>query len=163
MKLLSEAIEKTRREEQKGTPELKGHRFALLKNPENMHDDELAFASALLSRRSTMKTAKAFHLRLSFQDFYAQPARAAKRFLHRWCSWASRSRVPEMVRVARTLRKHAAGVLRWFTSRITTGLLEAINSPIQSAKARARGFRTTANLKAIIYLIAGKLDLQSTH
>ena len=163
MKLLSEAIEKTRREEQKGTPELKGHRFALLKNPENMRDDELEFASALLSRRSTMKTAKAFHLRLSFQDFYAQPARAAKRFLHRWCSWASRSRVPEMVRVARTLRKHAAGVLRWFTSRITNGLLEAINSLIQSAKARARGFRTTANLKAIIYLIAGKLDLQSTH
>ena len=68
-----------------------------------------------------------------------------------------------MVRVARTLRKHAAGVLRWFTSRITNGLLEAINSLIQSAKARARGFRTTANLKAIIYLIAGKLDLQSTH
>ena len=34
---------------------------------------------------------------------------------------------------------------------------------IQSAKARARGFRTTENLKAITYLIAGKLDLQSTH
>jgi transposase len=163
MKLLSEAIEKTRREEQKSTPDLKGHRFALLKNPENMRDDELEFASALLSRQSTMKTARAFHLRLSFQDFYTQPARAAKHFLRRWCSWASRSRVPEMVRVARTLRKHAAGVLRWFTSRITNGLLEAINSLIQSAKARARGFRTTQNLKAIIYLIAGKLDLQSTH
>lgn len=163
MKLLSEAIEKTRREEQKSAPDLKGHRFALLKNPENMRDDELEFASALLSRRSSTKTAKAFHLRLSFQDFYAQPARAAERFLRSWCSWASRSRVPEMVRVSRTLRKHAAGVLRWFTSRITNGLLEAINSLIQSAKARARGFRTTANLKAIIYLIAGKLDLQSTH
>lgn len=163
MKLLGEAVEKTRRQEQKGVPYLKGHRFAILKNPESMRDDELEFASALLTRRNTMKTARAFHLRLSFQDFYAQPARAAKEFLRSWCSWASRSRVPEMVRVARTLRKHAAGVLRWFTSRITNGLLEAINSLIQSAKARARGFRTTTNLKAIIYLIAGKLNLQVTH
>jgi len=163
MQLLSEAVEKTRREEQKTTPDLKGHRFAVLKNPENMRDEELEFAATLLSRRSTMKTARAFHLRLTFQDFYAQPARAAERFLRHWCSWASRSRVTEMVRVARTLRKHAAGVLRWFTSRITNGVLEAINSLIQSAKARARGFRSTANLKAIIYLIAGKLDLQTTH
>jgi transposase len=163
MQLLSEAVEKTRRDEQKTTPDLKGHRFAVLKNPENMREDELEFAATLLSRRSTMKTARAFHLRLTFQDFYAQPARSAKRFLRDWCSWASRSRVPEMVRVARTLRKHAAGVLRWFASRITNGVLEAINSLIQSAKARARGFRTTANLKAIIYLIAGKLNLQASH
>jgi len=163
MKLLSEAIEKTRRQEQKTAPHLKGHRFAVLKNPENMRDDELAFASALISRHHTMKTARAFHLRLSFQDFYAQPARAAKQFLRRWCSWASRSRVPEMIRVSQTLRRHEEGVLRWFVSRITNGLLEGINSLIQSAKARARGFRTTENLKAIIYLIVGKLDLQTTH
>ena len=162
-KLLSEAVERTRREEQKRQPDLKGHRFVVLKNPENMRDDELQFASALLARQHTIKTARAFHLRLSFQDFYAQPARAAKQFLRSWCSWASRSRVPEMVRVARTLRRHAEGVLRWFVSRITNGFLEAINSLIQSAKARARGFRTTENLKAIIYLIAGKLDLQITH
>lgn len=163
MKLLSEAIDKTRREEQRTIPDLKGHRFALLKNPENMRDDELAFASALISRRSTMKTARAFHLRLSFQDFYAQPARTAKQFLRRWCSWASRSRIDEMIRVSQTLRRHEEGVLRWFISRITNGLLEGINSLIQSAKARARGFRTTENLKAIIYLIVGKLDLQVTH
>jgi len=163
MKLLSEAIDKTRREEQKTIPDLKGHRFALLKNPENMRDDELAFASALISRRSTMKTARALHLRLSFQDFYTQPARTAKQFLRRWCAWASRSRIDEMIRVSQTLRRHEQGVLRWFVSRITNGLLEGINSLIQSAKARARGFRTTENLKAIIYLIVGKLDLQVTH
>ncbi|HYH05442.1 MAG TPA: transposase, partial [Thermoanaerobaculia bacterium] len=41
--------------------------------------------------------------------------------------------------------------------------LEGLNSLIQSAKARARGFRTTRNLANIIYLIAGKLDLAITH
>ena len=45
-------------------------------------------------------------------------------------------------------------MLRWFTSRISNGLLEAINSLIQSAKAKARGFRSTR------YLIAGKPDFK---
>ena len=38
--------------------------------------------------------------------------------------------------------------------------MEAINSLVQAAKAKARGYRSTRNLKAIIYLIAGKLDIQ---
>lgn len=163
MKLLGEAITDTRREEQKTHPDLKGKRYALLTNPENMSDDQLAFASALLARYSTMKTARAFHLRLAFQDFYAQPARSAKVFLRRWCSWASRSRVPAMVKVAKTIREHWDGVLRWFVSRITNGLLEGINSLVQSAKTRARGYRNPEYLKTMIYLIAGKLDLQVTH
>jgi transposase len=43
------------------------------------------------------------------------------------------------------------------------GLLEGINSLVQAAKRRARGYRTTRNLIAMVYLIAGKLDMTSTH
>ena len=38
------------------------------------------------------------------------------------------------------------------------GILEGINSMVQAAKARARGYRTTQNLITMIYLIAGKLN-----
>ncbi|MEC4684291.1 MAG: transposase, partial [Nitrospirota bacterium] len=38
--------------------------------------------------------------------------------------------------------------------------LEGINSLIQAAKAKARGYRTTRNLITIIYLIGGKLDFR---
>jgi hypothetical protein len=51
----------------------------------------------------------------------------------------------------------------WFTSRTTNGLLEGINSLIQAAKAKARGYRTSRNLIAMVYLIAGKLELNVTH
>ena len=51
-------------------------------------------------------------------------------------------------------------MLRWFTSRISNGILEAINSLIQSAKAKARGFRSTSYLITMVYLIAGKLDFK---
>jgi transposase len=39
------------------------------------------------------------------------------------------------------------------------GIMEAVNSFVQAAKAKARGYRSIRNLKAIIYLIAGKLEL----
>ena len=61
---------------------------------------------------------------------------------------------------ARTVMRHRDGILRWFDSRIANGLIEGINSLIQAAKAKARGYRSTRTLKAITYLIAGKLDLR---
>jgi transposase len=41
---------------------------------------------------------------------------------------------------------------------VSNGILEGINSLVQAAKARARGYRTTKNLITMIYMIAGKLD-----
>jgi transposase len=159
-KLIGDAVDKTRRDDRAAHPELKGQRYALLRNPETMNDAQLEFASSLLLKESTMRTARAFHLKLAFADFWHQPAQHAEAYLKKWHSWAVRSRIPHMVRAARTIRQHWSGVLRWFESRITNGLLEGLNSLIQSAKARARGFRTTRNLANIIYLIAGKLDLR---
>ena len=57
------------------------------------------------------------------------------------------------------IKRHWNGILRWFQTRIANGIMEAINSLVQAAKAKARGYRSTRNLKAIIYLIAGKLEL----
>ena len=59
-----------------------------------------------------------------------------------------------------TLGSDKRGVLRWFDSRIANGLIEDLNSLVPVAKVKARGYRSTRNLKAIIYLIAGKLGLQ---
>jgi transposase len=51
-------------------------------------------------------------------------------------------------------------VLQWSNSKIANGLIEEVNSLVQAAKAKARGYRSTRNLEAIIYLLAGKLDLR---
>ena len=61
---------------------------------------------------------------------------------------------------ARTIMRHRDGILRWFTSKIANGLIEGINSLVHAATAKARGYRSTRNLKSITYLIAGKLDLR---
>ena len=51
------------------------------------------------------------------------------------------------------------GILAWHTSRLNNGLLEGINSLVQAAKARARGYRNKNNMITMIYLTAAKLPL----
>jgi len=58
------------------------------------------------------------------------------------------------------MKRHWDGILRWFTSKINNGILEGINSLIQAAKAKARGYRTVKNLITMIYLIGGKLEFR---
>ena len=65
-----------------------------------------------------------------------------------------------MVKAADTVKKQWSGVLGWFRSKLTNGLMEGINSLIQAAKGRTRGFKTERYLKTMIYLIVGKLALQ---
>jgi transposase len=65
-----------------------------------------------------------------------------------------------MKKVARTIKRRRNGILRCFHSKIANGLIEGINSLVQAAKAKARGYRSLRNLVAIDYLIAGKIDLR---
>ena len=74
-----------------------------------------------------------------------------------------RSRLEPIKAFAYTVDDHWAGVLRWHRTRISNGVLEGINSLVQAAKRRARGYRTKTNLIAMTYLIAGKLDMASAH
>ena len=110
-----------------------------------------------------LKTAKAYQIKLTFQQLYEQPRERAEEFLKRWYFWATHSRLQPIIEAARTIKRHWDGVLRWFESGITNGVLEGINSLIQASKAKARGYRSLRNLITIVYLVAGKLDLSVTH
>ena len=104
-------------------------------------------------------TVRATHLRRVFQDIFAfDSMEEAEPLLKHWYFWAAHSRIAPMIKAAKTIKKHWTGVLRWFTSRISNGPLEAINSLNQSAKRKARGFRSTRYLITMVYLIAAKLD-----
>jgi transposase len=159
MKLIGEAVDKQRRIEVKARPELRGSRFVWLKNEQNLTTAGRAQLATLSKQH--LKTARAYQLRCAFQEVYAQPTRGwAELMLDQWDSWAMRSRIEPIKDVARTIRRHRDGILAWFDSRIANGLIEGINSLVQAAKAKARGYRNSETLKAMTYLIAGKLDLR---
>lgn len=158
VKLMNEAVDEVRRGEQRAAPELKKTRFLWLKNKSDLKADEKERFAALLA--STIKTAQAYRFKVALQGVYDQPARYAPALLRSWILWASLSGLPPVERVARTIEEHLDGVLRWFKSGLTNGLLEGMNSLVQAAKAKARGFRSARKMKVVIYLLLSKLDFQ---
>lgn len=156
VRLVSKALEDTRKVEQKDRPELKKGRHALLKNPENLTNEQAERLIAIMSV-SNLQTARAYRIKRAFQALYEQPRDYAEAYLTRWYFWATHSRIPAIIKAAHTVRDHWDGILRWFHSGITNAALEGLNSLIQAAKARARGYRTAKNFITIAYLIAGQL------
>jgi transposase len=158
LKILNEAVDEVRRQEQGLIPELKKTRYIWLKNPENLKQREASVFEALQLKKLNLKTMRAYHIRLNFQELWNQTAQEAEIFLKKWYFWATHSRLEPIKEAAYTIKRHWTGILRWFRSRINNGILEAINSLVQAAKARARGYRTTKNLITMTYLIADKLN-----
>jgi len=159
VKLLNEAVDQVRREEQKSRPELKGTRYLWLRNPLTLSATQIAQYDRLHLPSLNLKTARAYHLKLAFQEIWQLQLAEAEVHLKAWYNWAIRSKLEPMKRFARTIREHWNGVLNWFQSGISNGILEGLNSLIQAAKSKARGYRSTRNLIAMAYLIGGRLKL----
>lgn len=159
VKIVNQAVDQVRRAERKDHTLLAGTRYLWLRNPDNLSERQRAIFQDLPMRH--LKTARAWRIRLAFQDFYEQPtATAGVAYLKRWYFWATHSRLPPIIDAAHTVRRHWHGILRWFHSKIANGLIEGINSLVQAAKAKARGYRSMRNLMAMVYILAGKLDLR---
>ena len=157
MKLMGHAVDQVRREEARETNLLRRTRYHWLKNPEKLTRVQRETLSAL--SKHNLKTARAYPIRLTLREFFEQPdRRSGEAFLKRWYFWATHSRLAPVIEAARTIKRHWEGVLNWFAGRLNTGLLEGINSLVQAAKARVRGYRTNRNLITMAYLIAGKLE-----
>jgi transposase len=159
VKIVNDAVDQVRRGEQKHQRLLKGTRYIWLRNPANLTERQRTTLDNLPTQH--LKTARAYQIRLAFQELYQQDTpKQAGQYLKRWYFWATHSRLPPMIDAAYTIKRHWDGILRWFDSRIANGLIEGINSLVQAAKAKARGYRSIRNLKTMVYLLAGKLDLR---
>lgn len=152
----NEAVDEVRRTERKSCAELKDTRYMWLKNPENLTAAQQEIMVKL--KDCDLDTAKAYRMRLILQEIYRYPAAIAPMVLKDWIQWGLRCQLPPMVEVAKMLQKHYDGVVRWFSSNLTNGLLEGVNSLFQAAKRKARGYRSEKNMIAIVYVLAGKLN-----
>jgi transposase len=160
MKLVNEAVDAVRKGEAHSQPDLEKSRWLWLKNPERLSAKQSTKLQELLKNQN-LKTAQAYQFRLTFQEIFTiQNRHQGAVLLKAWIENAKASGLPPLVKVAYTLMNHWDGVLRWFESQITNGILEGFNSLLQSAKAKARGYRTHKNFINMACLILGKLDLR---
>jgi transposase len=158
MKMVNQAVDEVRREEQKGNRFLKKTRFLWLKNPKNLTERQQKELGPL--KDMNLKTVRAYNLKLSFQMFWTIPdSNLAEEYLKKWFFWATHSRLQPFISLAYTIKDHWMGILNYFTNKVTNGLLEGLNSLIQSLKANARGYCNDDNFMTMIYLRHGLLDL----
>jgi transposase len=160
MKIISTAVNDVRKAEVKEQDLLRGQKYLFLKNRQNLTESQLMKLKAIESMpQLNLKTVRAYHIRENFQEIYKEATRDNfVRALKKWYFWATHSRIGPVRDAAKTIKRHWSGVLRWYDSKINNGILEGLNSLVQAAKAKARGYRTFKNLKTIIYMLTGKLD-----
>ncbi len=104
---------------------------------------------------------KAMHIIENFQEIYhAQTKYDFERLLKNWYFGETHSRLKPIKQAAYTIRRYRDGILAWFESRINNGILEGLNSIIQSCKAITRGYKTTRNFKIIAYLVTDDLKFK---
>jgi transposase len=156
---LSEAVDAVRRAEVTTRPELKHTRWLWLKNHASLSARQRGELHRLMRPSAQLATARALRWREDFQAFYDQHPSYAPEYLRRWCYGAKRSRLQPIKDFVALAEKHWDGIIAWHASHLSNGLLEGINSLVQAAKARARGYRNKNKMITIIYLTAAKLPL----
>jgi transposase len=158
MTKMNKALDKVRIEEVKERLELKNTKYIWLKNKKNLNEKQQSRFNTL--KDLNLKTVRAYQIKVTLQELWNCKSRQqAEMFLKKWYFWATHSRLEPIKEFAKTVKNHWDGILNFFNTKITNGIIEGLNSKIKTAMKRAYGFKSFVYLRTIIYLVAGKLAL----
>lgn len=131
---------------------LKGVRWLLLKRPEHLDPARGERERLEEALRLNEPLATAYYLKEELGEFWEQAdEEEATAFLLDWLAQAEASGIPILVGLAKTLRKHALGLLAWYDYPISTGPLEGTNNKIKTMQRQAYGYRDEEFFKLKIY------------
>jgi transposase len=137
---------------------IKHTRWALLKDPDNWTDRQREQIEQL--RRSRHVLFRAWLLKEELRDLYRlPPGRRPDAHLDGWLARASRSRIPAMLDLSRTVRKHRESILAAVDLGLSNSKLEGLNSKIRLINHRGYGHHTAAAVIAMIYLCCSGITI----
>jgi len=164
-----EAVEAVRRQETRqdaqARQELEKTSWLWRKNPEGWTEREAARWEQL--RGKPLVTGLAYAMRLELQRAYAAvTASEARRRFVQWCAWVrseaealTSGLLEPMRKAADMVTRHLDGILAHWKQGLTTAFLEGLNSLFSATKRKARGYRSTEYQTAMLYFVAGKLNI----
>lgn len=163
LKIINEAVDEVRREEAKTNPLLKKTRYIFLKNETSLTDKQRAKKEELKLADLNLKSMEALRLRETFQQIYhADTETTFTGLLQEWLDWVLNCGLPARRKAAQTVQQHLSGIANWMRSKINNGILEGLNSIIQAAKRKARGYGKK-HFATMAFLLTGKLDLHKVN
>lgn len=133
---------------------LKGTRWLLLKNPENLDDerDERKRLEKALALNKPL--ACVYYMKEDLRQIWDQrDGPAAEVFLDDWIARARRSGIQMLLKFAETLTQHRTGLLNYYRCPITTAPLEGTNNKIKTMQRQAYGFRDKEFLNLRIFAL----------
>jgi transposase len=121
---------------------LKGTRWLLLKNPENLDPKRKERERLEEALRMNQPLATVYYLKEDLRQLWEQPDKeTATRVLEDWIRRAEASCIKILQKFASTLAVHRTGILAYYDCRISTGPLEGTNNKIKTMQRQAYGFR----------------------
>ena len=166
---VAKAVEEVRRKEARTDASARAHLektcWLWRKNPERWTKRESRRWEQL--RDKPLVTGLAYAMRLEFQKAYAagSAALARSRFVE-WCRWVKTEAqamadglLAPMLQAAEMVERHLEGILGHWQKGLTTAFLEGLNSLFSATKRKARGYRSTEYQIAMLYFVAGKLEI----
>ena len=121
---------------------MKGTRWLLLKNPENLDPDRDEHRRLREALELNQPLATAYYMKEDLRQFWKQTNKmTATAFLESWIRRASGSDVRILKQLAKTLASHKSGLLNYYDYPISTGPLEGTNNKIKTMQKQAYGFR----------------------
>jgi len=134
-------------------------RWALLKDPANLSDEQLSVLHEL--RRNNSVLYRSWQLKEALRDLYRLTnPKDAPGHLEWWLRWASRSRIPAFVKLAKTARKNRERILAAIELNLSNSKLEGLNSKIRLINHRGYGHHSAEAVIAMIYLCCGGLTIE---
>jgi len=130
--------------------DLKGARYALWKNPENLTRRQQAKLADI--QQTNKRLYRAYLLKEQLRQIYTLAPETAIELLDHWLAWARRCRLAPFVKLARTIRDQRAGIVAAIEHGLSNARVEAINTQIRMITRRAFGFHSPAALIALAML-----------
>ena len=130
--------------------DLKGARFALWKNPENLTNRQQAKLAWI--EQLNQPLFRAYLLKEQLRQIYRLPADAAVELLDGWLNWARRCRLRAFVKLAKTITQQHAGIVAAIQHSLSNARVEQVNTQIRLITRRAFGFHSANALIALAML-----------
>jgi transposase len=134
---------------------LKGARFALWKNPENLTSRQRAKLSSV--QQTNQRLYRAYLLKEQLREIYRVPVEHAGALLDAWLAWARRCRLEPFVKLAHTIAQQRRGIEAAIENGLSNARVEAVNTQIRLLTRRAFGFHSPNPLIALAMLTLGGL------
>ena len=147
VKAATDALDKVRREvwnearrqgQTQLARELKGARFALWKNPENLTERQQLKLARIQKLNHTLY--RAYLLCQQLRQIYRVPADHALVLLDAWLKWARRCRLEPFVKVARRISEQHQMIEAAITNKLSNAAVEQVNTQIRLITRRGLGY-----------------------